>query len=40
MEHVVDDASDSCKSLESELEEEESEYDDMSEGAQVYSTTD
>ena len=40
MEHVVDDASDSGKSLESELEEDESEYDDMSDGAQMYSTTD
>ena len=39
MEHVVDDASDSGKSLESELEEDESEYDDMSDGAQMYSTT-
>ena len=40
MEHVVDDASDSSKSLESELEEDESEYDDMSDGAQMYCTTD
>ena len=39
MEHVVDDASDSSKSLESELEEDESEYDDMSDGAQMYCTT-